>query len=119
MATATEERILVSLTLPKPLAKILDDEANLCGTKLPSMVRRIVKSHYGKAHKRHPDSPQVKLKHRKTKQTLIKKQVLIDNEDADHLDTIGFRLGVPRSTAMLITILEYFDIPIVTTPGAS
>ena len=110
MATATEQRTLVSLAIPAPLAAILDEECKITGVSLASLVRRIVKWHRGLAIGRHPDTPPVKLPNRISK-TKVTKGVLLDEEDADYLDKMGRRIGIPRVSVLLMIILQWFDIP--------
>jgi hypothetical protein len=110
MPTATDERLLVALTIPVALAKIMEEEAKLTGTAFAPLVRRIIKWHYGAAHGRHPDSPTVTLKKRKTKPENVKKGILVDIADADHLDHLGYRIGLARTSMVLLVILQYFDI---------
>lgn len=113
MPTATDERILVSLTLPAALGKIMEEEAEKTGSAFAPLVRRIIKAHYGAAHGRHPNSAPVTLKRRKTKPESLKKGILIDNEDADHLDALGYRIGLARTSVMVLVILDYFGIPAI------
>ena len=110
MPTATDERILVSVTMPAALGKIMEEEAEKTGSAFAPLVRRIIKAHYGAAHGRHPNSAPVTLKRRKTKPESFKKGILIDIEDADHLDALGYRIGLARTSVMVLVILDYFGI---------
>ena len=111
MPTATEQRSLITLTLPTALAKILDQEATLTGSSIAPLIRRIVKWHRGIALGRHGDSPKVKLGNRTTKPNQVKKGVLVDEDDVQHIDSIAWRIGITRVQALILIILDYFEIP--------
>lgn len=110
MATATEKRILVTLTFTAPLAKILDMEAKRTENSVASLVRRVAKWHRGLTVGRHPDAPIVKLSNRVSKAASVKKGVLIDEDDAAYLDAISGRLGLPRTLVLVLLICQYLGI---------
>ena len=109
MATATEERILVSLNIAPALATALDQESDRTGLALAPLMRRMVKWHRGHALGRHPSNPKVTLPTRPPK-TKVTKAVLLEEEDAAHLDAIARRVGVPRVTALAMVVLAWFEI---------
>ena len=61
MSTLTQERTLVTLKIPSPLADLLEAEAKAVGTSLASLARGAVKWHRGDGLARHPDRPPIAL----------------------------------------------------------
>ena len=109
MATPSETRIMVAPTFSKTIVDLLETEATNAGLPQTALIRQIIKWHAGKSGGRYEKADKVKLPKRISKK-LIKKSFLVDIEDAEHLDTISDRTGLPRVTALLLIIFAWFDL---------
>ena len=67
------------------------------------------KWHRGQAVGRHPEKPPVKLSSRVSK-AKVNKGVLVDEDDAAYLDKLAGRVGASRVMAVIMIILQWFEI---------
>jgi len=114
MTTISDERTMISLRLPKPIAALLEQETKFSGLALATLVRHIIKWHAGTASSRHREAPVAKLSNR-TSETRIVKAVLIDQEDTDHLDAMSARSGLSRVATLMLVIFAWFELDPIPT----
>lgn len=109
MPTVSEERIMITLRLPKPMAALLEQESKFSGLALATLVRHIIKWHAGKASSRHPEAPEAKIPKRGTEARTVK-SALIDQEDADYLDAMAARSGLSRVATLIVVMFAWFGL---------
>jgi hypothetical protein len=117
MATNTEKRILMTLTMPQALETILAKERAFADCSMATLMRRITKWHRGEGAGRHQDAPTIK-RSKRIATTRVTKSFLVDEEDVAYLDKLGAEVGVPRITALLMVIYQWLDIDVFAPRGS-
>lgn len=113
MATATEERRLITLSLPEGFAQVIASEAKLHGSSMASLMRRIVKWHRGnESMGRHPRSPPVVLPLIPAEKK-VSKSFMLDDDDAFYVTEHGRKIGMPRVQVMIVIILQWLGLPVI------
>jgi len=109
MTTLSQQRIVITVGVPVPLSTLLANEAKATDQSLARLGRNAIKWHRGCGLPRHPDRPAVSLANTGL-EGKVQMSILIDVEDADYLDDVRNRIGLARTSILLLILVQYFQL---------
>lgn len=118
MATTTEQRNITGVHFPKAFYEIVVAEAEAMSMNFGTAIRNIIRWHRGVGRGRHQEAQPVKApkpnKKSSSKADKIKKSLLLDDEDLQHIDKMALPLGLTRQAVIVLILADWFGWTAVT-----